>query len=260
MNTAYDRYWEGRKLIQTVMATVRNLTRQVWINIPEQSHADHLEKMRCVKLLLAFMVATKRHLRGEHGTDYDDLKALLPAGWQPCSVTHAPTVAIAKQKRHKRIMKSVPLVMSLYDTAKPTCHQENPLEPDAENDVVNVRKSIVQDEYPDSDFVHANSTADIRRMMDTDEGIDQNGVSSHRHGTGFTSEEDLPSQGDADISLPLEILFLIALYVNQAKSSNKIESNFVSVVSSSLDTLVNTLTAFERISNTPVPKAYNIHL
>ncbi|KAI8142424.1 Bestrophin, RFP-TM, chloride channel-domain-containing protein [Fennellomyces sp. T-0311] len=261
VNTAYDRYWEGRKLIQTVMATVRNLTRQVWINIPEQTHADHVEKMRCIKLLLAFMVATKHHLRGEYGTDYDDLKELLPAGWQPCSVTHAPTVTIAKQKKRKRIMKSVPLVMSLYDTLRPSCHQENPLEPDDQNDVVNIRRSAIQQEYPDSDLAQANSTADVRRMMENDEGIVQNGESSHHHrALLFTSDEDLPSQGDADIALPLEILFLVALYVNQAKRSNKIESNFVSVVSSSLDTLVNTLTAFERISNTPVPKAYNIHL
>lgn len=77
VNTAYDRYWEGRKLIQTVMATIRNLCRQVWINIPETNEQDHLEKMRCVKLLLAFFVATKHHLRREYGTKYYDCKYLI---------------------------------------------------------------------------------------------------------------------------------------------------------------------------------------
>lgn len=74
VNTAYDRYWEGRKLIQTVTATIRNVARQVWINIPEETEQDHLEKMRCVKLLLAFFVATKHHLRHEYGTHYYDCK------------------------------------------------------------------------------------------------------------------------------------------------------------------------------------------
>lgn len=74
VNTAYDRYWEGRKLIQSVMGTIRNLARQVWINIPEENDNDHLEKMRCIKLLLAFFVATKRHLRHEYGTHYEDRK------------------------------------------------------------------------------------------------------------------------------------------------------------------------------------------
>lgn len=77
VNSAYDRYWEGRKLVQSVIATVRNLSRQVWINIPEDTQADHLEKMRCVKLLLAFVVATKHHLRHEYGMDYDDRKIFL---------------------------------------------------------------------------------------------------------------------------------------------------------------------------------------
>lgn len=76
----------------------------------------------------------------------------------------------------------------------------------------------------------------------------------------FTSEEDLPYQGDSDLSLPLEILFRVALYINQAKAANKIESTLVSVTTSSIDILVNSLTAFERIVHTPIPKAYNIHL
>ncbi|KAI9498515.1 Bestrophin, RFP-TM, chloride channel-domain-containing protein [Zychaea mexicana] len=290
VNTAYDRYWEGRKLIQTVMATIRNLTRQVWINIPEQSHGDHVEKMRCVKLLLAFMVATKHHLRGEYGTDYDDLKSLLPPGWVPCSVTHAPVAAAAaaaaSQQKKRRLFKAVPIIVSLYHSLRPSKYKQDDAELDSDdrNDAVNIPRSVVREAFPDSDLAYAKTTADLRRIAkerdDDDEAIvhgvygsmshngnhssssnNNNNNTQHRpHQAVFTSEEDLPDHGDADIALPLEILFLVALYVNQAKRSNKIESNFVSVVTSSLDTLVNALTAFERISTTPVPRAYNIHL
>lgn len=77
VNTAYDRYTEGRRLFQTVTTTVRNLARLIWINVPEKNERDHVEKMRCVKLLLAFAVATKRHLRAEYGIDYPDRKMFV---------------------------------------------------------------------------------------------------------------------------------------------------------------------------------------
>jgi predicted membrane chloride channel (bestrophin family) len=59
------------------MGTIRNLARQVWISIPEKTKKDHNEKMRCVKLLLAYFVATKRHLRHEYGIKYDDCKVSI---------------------------------------------------------------------------------------------------------------------------------------------------------------------------------------
>jgi putative membrane protein len=74
VNTAYDRYTEGRRLFQTVTTTIRNLARLIWLNVPEKNEREHVEKMRCVKLLLAFAVATKRHLRSEYGIDYPDCK------------------------------------------------------------------------------------------------------------------------------------------------------------------------------------------
>lgn len=77
VNTAYERYNNGRVLIQTVTATIRNLSRQIWINVPEKSQQDHIQKMRCIKLLLAFFVATKHHLRHEYGTDYYDCMCVL---------------------------------------------------------------------------------------------------------------------------------------------------------------------------------------
>lgn len=84
-------------------------------------------------------------------------------------------------------------------------------------------------------------------------------ASSTRSGS-FRSSEDLPDEQDADMNLPLEILFRISLFINQAKAAGKIESSFVVSCSGSIDALVNSLTAFERILHTPIPKAYDIHL
>ncbi|KAI7870946.1 Bestrophin, RFP-TM, chloride channel-domain-containing protein [Spinellus fusiger] len=356
VNTAYDRYWEGRKLVQTVIATIRNLTRQVWINIPEETETDHLEKMRCVKLLLAFMVATKHHLRHEYGIDYYDLEVLLPPNWVPCSVTHTKVSAAPIRETVKNLRlgplaqhviekaNSLPFVVSLHNSIKPPNHDE-PVEADDPADVMNARRADIRQRFPDSGF-DLISSADFKRAATgidsstlsaarfafehADEEIsagqsheeerervteveeeeeesaggdsrypsnansmragtfhlaeedqdtlgegsfteEQRGKKEHHHRfhfrkhrtkpkSAFTSAEDLPYQGDSDIALPIEILYRVALYINQAKAADKIESSLVSVTSSAIDTLINSLTAFERIVHTPIPRAYNIHL
>ncbi len=64
-NTAYDRFWEGRKLWGTLVNTVRNFSRQIWVTIEENNPNDTTEKIATLKLLIAFAIAMKLHLRGE---------------------------------------------------------------------------------------------------------------------------------------------------------------------------------------------------
>ena len=64
-NTAYERFWEGRKSWGSLVNNVRNLARQIWVVIAEQTEEDRTEKIWALRLLVAFTVATKLHLRGE---------------------------------------------------------------------------------------------------------------------------------------------------------------------------------------------------
>ncbi len=64
-NTAYDRYWEGRKCWGSLINNVRNLARQIWINIEENAVEDKHQKILNMRLLVAFAVAAKLHLRSE---------------------------------------------------------------------------------------------------------------------------------------------------------------------------------------------------
>ena len=64
-NTAYERFWEGRKLWGTLVNTVRNLARQIWVAIEEQEPEDRKAKEEILLLLVAFSVAIKLHLRAE---------------------------------------------------------------------------------------------------------------------------------------------------------------------------------------------------
>ncbi|CAA9578329.1 probable membrane protein STY1534 [uncultured Synechococcales cyanobacterium] len=62
-NSAHDRFWEGRKLWGSLVNTVRNLARDIWIVIEEHSPEDRAEKEATLRLVVAFAFAMKLHLR-----------------------------------------------------------------------------------------------------------------------------------------------------------------------------------------------------
>ncbi|MGQ4646111.1 bestrophin family protein [Lyngbya aestuarii] len=75
-NTAYERFWEGRRVWGVLVNTVRNLARQIWGAIAENHPADRKDKVETMRLLVAFAVATKLHLRSEPLNA--ELEALMP--------------------------------------------------------------------------------------------------------------------------------------------------------------------------------------
>jgi len=64
-NTAYERFWEGRKLWGIVTNTTRNLARQIWVSVEESEPQDRDRKIATLRLLVGFAIATKLHLRSE---------------------------------------------------------------------------------------------------------------------------------------------------------------------------------------------------
>ncbi len=64
-NTAYDRYWEGRKAWGTLVVNIRNLSRLMQFAINVSEAEEQQQKEQSIKLLTAFAIATKRYLRDE---------------------------------------------------------------------------------------------------------------------------------------------------------------------------------------------------
>jgi ion channel-forming bestrophin family protein len=64
-NTAYERFWEGRKAWGSIVNNIRNLSRLIWVAIHEFENGHRYEKEQTLKLLVAFAVATKLHLRSQ---------------------------------------------------------------------------------------------------------------------------------------------------------------------------------------------------
>ncbi|KAG0297412.1 hypothetical protein BGZ96_006592 [Linnemannia gamsii] len=163
-NTAYDRFWEGRKQWASLDVQMRNFSRMIWVGMKETNHsvhaagsavsltaapaapgapagapaaagaapsnglhlfgrnsgkstsptpsakapvpntltefhhADDYEKVLVIKLLLAFAVSTKHHLRQEFGVRYFDLEYLLPEGFAPCASTDHVEIKVIHDK------------------------------------------------------------------------------------------------------------------------------------------------------------------
>jgi ion channel-forming bestrophin family protein len=64
-NTAYERYWEGRKAWGEIVYNTRSLSRLIWVAVTEKTPVDRQEKEQILKLFVAFAIGTKLHLRSE---------------------------------------------------------------------------------------------------------------------------------------------------------------------------------------------------
>lgn len=102
-NTAYDRFWEGRKLWGALVNTSRSLTRQILTLIepqPEATETSHeavseLEK-KIVHMLIGYVHALRHHLRDSD--PWSTLERTLPEG-EVERVRGEPNVPIAILQR-----------------------------------------------------------------------------------------------------------------------------------------------------------------
>ncbi|WP_445633838.1 bestrophin family protein [Nostoc sp. DSM 114161] len=93
-NTAYERFWEGRKCWGSIVNNVRNLARQIWVSVDEISPDDKDNKIAALNLLVAFAVATKRHLRGEPVND--ELEEFMPSSkYVKLKIMNNPPIEVA---------------------------------------------------------------------------------------------------------------------------------------------------------------------
>lgn len=93
-NTAYERFWEGRKFWGSVVNNVRNLARQIWVAIEEKNQDDLIAKKSALRLLVAFAVAMKLHLRQESVNS--ELELLTsPSQYQKLKSMNNPPIEVA---------------------------------------------------------------------------------------------------------------------------------------------------------------------
>ncbi|CAG8799333.1 11445_t:CDS:2, partial [Gigaspora margarita] len=206
---------------------VRNATRAVWVAVKEKSKRDHEEKEDCIKLLLAFVIATKHHLRLEFGTKWSDLEDLLPSGLQLTKFD-----GNADQ--------------NAYDITNTVSNEPE----------ITSASQDTQDEHEQT-----NETTSLLRK--------RSGLPSvYSALRSLTNAERSPTyfdgnpinEVDASMSLPLEIIFHLGIYLDRMAKENKIDNNDLFPIAAILNSLIEILGSLERIGNTPIPLSYKIHL
>ncbi|KAG0264465.1 hypothetical protein DFQ27_001202 [Actinomortierella ambigua] len=126
-NTAYDRYWEGRRLWSSMTLAIRTMSRTIWVCVKETEARDVLEKKSAINLLVAFAYATKHYLRSEYSSTHHDIAELLspipkysvpsssmPLDWRD-DLPQQPLTNIQPQRQHSEGMSSI---MSDDDSVK----------------------------------------------------------------------------------------------------------------------------------------------
>lgn len=93
-NTAYERFWEGRKLWGSLVNTVRNLARQIWVVVIEKEEGDRQAKLKTLYLLVAFATATKLHLR-EEKINVELKQLVTPSQYEKLQQANNPPLEIA---------------------------------------------------------------------------------------------------------------------------------------------------------------------
>jgi ion channel-forming bestrophin family protein len=93
-NTAYERFWEGRKIWGSIVNDIRNLSRLIWVAIGENSPMDRQEKELALNLLVAFAIATKLHLRSQP-VDDSIARLISPLQFAKLQVSGNPPLEIA---------------------------------------------------------------------------------------------------------------------------------------------------------------------
>ncbi|MGG6295789.1 bestrophin family protein [Leptolyngbya sp. AN02str] len=93
-NTAYERFWEGRKLWGHLVNTTRNLARQIWVGVVEEAPSDRTDKEAALKLLVVFAIATKCHLRNDP-LDLEVAELASPSRLQKLQTMNHPALEVA---------------------------------------------------------------------------------------------------------------------------------------------------------------------
>jgi len=220
-NNAYDRYYEGRKLFGSMCTEIRNCTRSIWVGVREANEADRQEKEKNVKLLLAYAISVKHHLRLEFGIDWSDLTPYIPEGLQL-------TAFDGNTAQENTVLGS-------GSDEDPNRHDAN---------------------RPSTDSQHHTLRELATRIPPTTYSNLRSSYSGDETTIWFESSA-WGIDNDASMSLPLEIIFHVGLYVDK-KRTNMAENYFI--ISGNLNSLVDIFGNLERIGNTPIPFAYNIHL
>ncbi|KAJ1310336.1 hypothetical protein OPQ81_007075 [Rhizoctonia solani] len=280
--TSYDRYYEGRKDFGMLMSNVRNLARMLWVNANLPHDTDdikakqpvafmkirgrtyqpstsiknpvitsvslRIEKERALKLMVAFVVAVKHHLRSEDGVDYPDYIGLLPADF-----SRFDNRGFNKSNKHGtrdytrlRETSAIPIP---GNNANASGHAQG-----LSTSVGDMEATLVPGSVPRSPhkitFFGSKGAAP---------GPERDPLLRGES----TTVEFRPYDTRKSLPMPLIIAHELTRLIHKFRRSGTLDTigpAGVNAMNTLIQSMIDQVTAMERVANTPIPVSYSIHL
>lgn len=284
-SSAYERYQDGRKMWTNVSIASRNMAQMIWIHVPnerpKQSVLENIiEKKAMINLIHAYTVSVKHFLRGEGDIYYEDLYpsiAFLPkyatsaAGTKGDYADRLPLWYIRDE--FNRLVDRAPTSQDTtngasgesaggsYRSEKKQLSQDSQLRPlppftsDPEGltpiisdhplkPAQNPPPITIFDFIPVLGFIRWIIRKLLRRAR----------PDGKRRRGGRKYEVGVESH------IPLEISLILSNYSAWLMKSKLVEPAIATGITNNLASLQDTVVNLERICNTPLPLAYQVHL
>ncbi|KAF9320752.1 hypothetical protein BG003_004966 [Podila horticola] len=260
-NTAYDRYWEGRKLWANLDVQIRNFSRMIWVGMKDTPHPSSKATTTVVATGSGSGSASSssssetsssppaRKSRLHHLFGRSDSNLLADANMKPRHPSSATLIDIDDHHAeaqhpddHEKVLV-IQLLLAYAVSVKHHLRQEFGIRYfDLEN--------LLPAGYEPCGALDAPMLA---HQMDRAKG------DMHRHYSQVPWEIHAGND-DGQMNLPLEIAHGLSLWVVAEARENRIESPLVGSLLASISSMVDIFTNMERIVFTPIPLAYSIHL
>ncbi|GAA5830841.1 hypothetical protein JCM5353_000585 [Sporobolomyces roseus] len=276
-SSAYNRWDTGRTTFAKMTSLVRSLSRGIWLNVgaptSERSRLDSdgnvkdltakemgerdkdlEDKKKCLRLLVAFVVSAKHHLRGEYGTDWDDLEVILPHKFKEFARSTAIDKTSINQSSSNEDSRppvgteSVAAEIHRLERTRSVASESLPADIEAQSPTVNdgERKPLLRKNKSKDKPVRGAGATKMRRQTTNE---------SRAVFNSYLSKPSLP--------LPLVIAHQLSLYLATCKRRGQLESigpaGYNNLVQS-INSLVDCFTNCERLVTVEIPNVYTIHL
>ncbi|KAG9028852.1 hypothetical protein FRB95_006014 [Tulasnella sp. JGI-2019a] len=284
--SAYDRYWEGRKLWGNIQLASRNLAMIIWVHVPldrktsegrpESNRPDGriraiIERKTMLNLVQAFSVSVKHYLRSEPGIYYEDLYPLL--SFLPRNIAndegggHLPTEEKDSAKDGSQ-MGDLPMWYDSTNATLRNMHQKKHQHrrpgfrpervlsdiacPVTLRPAMNPPSSGLIDTIP---FLVIFKPFEVLFRKLTKKSVPPTEESGTRDGLGKKKE---PPPTDTNVAL--EITLFLSSYLQMLLAQDILMPAMATGFNNALVSMQDALVNLERIRTTPIPFAYQTHL
>lgn len=278
-SSAYERYQDGRKMWTNITVASRNLAQQIWIHIPvdrtgkgEAAESTALqniiEKKTMINLILAFAVSVKHFLRDERGVYYTDLYPLISflpkyANDDPHHTEKLPIWVEDDDEDYNHRTINTPATelgrnSTPGDSRENTLtsmrhhHHKNGFDPEKALPQVESERCLKPARNPPK-----TSILDLIPLLRFIRWCGHKAF-----GLGHTSrhKKRKPYLEYVESNVPLEIILVLSNYTAWCMRNGLVQPAVATGLTSNLTSLQDTLSNLERICNTPLPFAYQVHL